>query len=81
VVQRRREQRRGMAARAAVVQRWLWRGCGVVAAARLLDCGGGATMGGVVDKTAQEDNGTATAREDNGMVAAREDNGGVVEDE
>jgi hypothetical protein len=76
-----REQRRGTAARAAVVQRWLWRGCGVMATARLLDCGGGATTGGAVDKMTQEDNDTVAAREDNGAAVAREDNGGVVEDE
>jgi hypothetical protein len=64
-VQRRREQRRGVAARVAVVQRWLWRrhSCGVVAAARLLGCGGGATMGGAVDKMAREDNGGAVEDE------------------
>jgi hypothetical protein len=54
-----------VAARVAVVQRWLWRrhSCGVVAAARLLGCGGGATMGGAVDKMAREDNGGAVEDE------------------
>jgi hypothetical protein len=46
-------------------QRWLWRrySCGVVAAARLLGCGGGATTGGAVDKMAREDNGGAVEDE------------------